>query len=480
MPFYRPVGNATPFPTLTAPDPDAIITHEPAYPVRGAARKYIATSIRGKSFTGDSGMHRQQEIGRVGEPFDITLTLPGSKSIALRHLVMSALASDRTELVGIPRCDDVDAMVGALSRLGVGIEAHGRSRLVVDPPAALAAGEAHIDVDLSGVSLRFLLAVAALRRETTHFDGRAPLRVRPNRDMIEALRQLGCQAQAADEDGHLPISVAGPDDWAREVEVGTRVSSQYLSGLMLIAPRLPHGLTVRPKDEPVSASYVEVTRVEMARRGASVRIEGTDAIRIDPARYRGGTVTIEGDASAATYFAGLATLHASTVRFANLGAGTTQGDFAFFDVCRKLGADVRIQRDTVSIAGPAQLRAVGHVDMEDMPDAATTLMAMAPFLPGATHLTGLSTLRHKECDRIACPVRELRKAGADVEEGDDWVRFRPISEPRPAQFATYDDHRMAMSLAVFASKVGGCAVLDPGCVAKTYADFWEDLETLYA
>ena len=429
---------------------------------------------------GDFGMQGPREIGKVREPFDIALTLPGSKSVALRHLVMSALACEPTALIGIPHCDDIDAMVRALSRLGVGIEANGRSRLVVDPPEALAPGDIHIDVDLSGVSLRFLLAVAALRRDATHFDGRAPLRVRPNRDMIAALRQLGCQAQAADEDGHLPISVAGPDDWAREVTIGTRVSSQYLSGLMLIAPRLPNGLTLRPKDEPVSGSYVEVTRVEMARRGVPVRIAGADAIRIDPAAYRGGTVSIEGDASAATYFAALATLHASSVRFANLGATTNQGDFAFFDLCRRLGADVRLERDTVSIEGPAELRAIGRVDMQDMADAAPTLMAMAPFLPQATHITGLSTLRHKECDRIACPVRELRKAGVDVEEGADWVRFRPLSAPRPAQFATYDDHRMAMSLAVFASKVGGCAILDPGCVAKTYTDFWEDFAAAYA
>ena len=176
----------------------------------------------------------------------------------------------------------------------------------------------------------------------------------------------------------------------------------------------------------------------------------------------------------------MATLHASSVRFANLGATTNQGDFAFFDLCRRLGADVRLERDSVSIDGPAELRAIGRVDMQDMADAAPTLMAMAPFLPQATHITGLSTLRHKECDRIACPVRELRKAGVDVEEGADWVRFRPVSAPRPAQFATYDDHRMAMSLAVFASKVGGCAILDPGCVAKTYADFWEDFAAVYA
>lgn len=425
-------------------------------------------------------MDGQRYIGQITKPFDIELTLPGSKSIALRHLVMSALASGRTELVGIPRCDDIDAMVRSLSRLGVRVEAGGRSRLVVDPPTTLASGDVHIDVGLSGVSLRFLLAVAALRRDVTHIDGGPSLRARPNRDMIEALRQLGCEAQAADEDGHLPISVSGPDEWAGEVEVGTRVSSQYLSGLMLIAPRLPNGLTLRPKDAPVSASYVEITRTEMARRGVPVRVSGSDAIHIDPSPYRGGRVSIEGDASAATYFAAAATLHASSVRFANLGAATTQGDFAFFDLCRRLGADVEVCDDTVCIEGPAELQAIGHVDMEDMPDAAPTLMAMSPFVPGPTHITGLGTLRHKECDRIACPARELRKAGVDVEEGADWVRIHPVSAPQPARFETYDDHRMAMSLAVFASKLDGCAILDPDCVAKTYADFWEDLAEVYA
>ena len=419
-------------------------------------------------------------IDKVREPFDIALTLPGSKSIALRHLVMSALSGERTKLVGIPRCDDIDAMIGAISSLGVDIKADGASRLVVDPPAALAAGERHLDVGLSGVSLRFLLAVAALRRQPTHFDGGQSLGARPNRDMIEALRQLGCEARAADADGHLPICVSGPREWAREVTVDTRISSQYLSGLMLIAPRLPHGLTLRPKDTPVSASYVEITRVEMARRGVPVRIAGAGALRIEAGRYRGGTVVIEGDASAATYFAGLATLHGSKVRFANLAATTTQGDFAFFDICGRLGADVSIEPDSVCIEGTAELRAIGQADMADMPDAAPTLMAMAPFLPEATHITGLSTLRHKECDRIACPARELRKAGVEVEEGPDWVHIQPLSAPLPAQFETYDDHRMAMSLAVFASRAGGCAILDPGCVAKTYTDFWDDLARVYA
>ena len=193
----------------------------------------------------------------------------------------------------------------------------------------------------------------------------------------------------------------------------------------------------------------------------------------------GGPSTIEGDASAATYHAALATLHASTVHIDNLGTSTSQGDFAFFALCERLGASVRADADRVTITGPRTLRALEQVDMEAMPDAAPTLMAMAPFLPGPLRITGLATLRHKECDRIACPAGELRKAGVSVREGPDWIAIDPVSEPRPARFETFRDHRMAMAFAVFASKVGGCEIADPGCVAKTYADYWRDFERAY-
>ena len=264
-----------------------------------------------------------------------------------------------------------------------------------------------------------------------------------------------------------------------EVSIGTSVSSQPLSGLLLVAPRLPHGLTIHIKDDLVSAPYVAITRNEMARRGVAVDAAGERSLRVEPQPYAGGTATIEGDASAATYHAALATLHASTVHIDNLGTSTTQGDFAFFALCERLGASVRASADRVTITGPETLRAPETVDMESMPDAAPTLIAMAPFLPGPLRITGLSTLRHKECDRIACPAGELRKAGVSVEEGPDWIAIAPVSEPRPTRFETFEDHRMAMAFAVFASKVGACEIADPGCVAKTYADYWRDFERVY-
>ena len=258
------------------------------------------------------------------------------------------------------------------------------------------------------------------------------------------------------------------------------MSSQYLSGLLLLAPCLPNGLQINLRGERVSAPYISITLAEMAKRGVTV-VAGDNVMSVAPQRYRGGSVGIEGDASAASYHAALATLHGGRVRIANLGASTIQGDYGFFAVCEQLGATVIRGETFTEVTGPAKLKPLEQIDMTEMPDAAVTLMAVAPYLPKPTHITGLSTLPHKECDRIACPARELAKAGVTMDVGDDWVRVYPLERPaRPASFETYDDHRMAMSMAVFASGADGCQVLDPDCVAKTYTEFWTDFSRIYA
>lgn len=419
-----------------------------------------------------------QIINRVQHPFDVEVTLPGSKSIALRHLVMSSLACVQTTIHGVPKCDDVNAMTRALTKLGVAINEINTSTIWVDPPDNLCDGDIHLDLELSGVSLRLLLAVAALRPTTTHFDGLDPLRARPNQDMLEALEELGCNTTSTNN-GHLPISVTGTRNYAPEVSVGTDISSQYLSGLLLVAPLFPHGLTVKMKDAVVSAPYVDITRTEMAKRGIMVETVDDRTLHVQAGNYNADSIAIEGDASAATYHVALATIHGSTTRIKNLGDSTTQGDFAFIKLCQKLGATIDVTKDAATITGPRNLCALDKVDMQLMPDAAPTLMAIAPFLPEPILITGLSTLRHKECDRISCPTQELAKAGVRIEEGEDYVTVHPLNDPKPAHFNTHDDHRMAMSLAVFASKIGDCAVMDPDCVSKTYADFWRDFERVY-
>lgn len=421
-------------------------------------------------------MTTTRRIERLAKPFSVDMTLPGSKSIALRHIVMSTLAAQPTRLDGVPRCDDVDAIFDAVGRLGVHVDRRAKTATLT-PPQLVTGGDVELDLGMSGVSLRLLLAHAALRSTTTSFTGHAQLHARPNADLLDALEQIGCTTSS--NAGALPISITGPVSPARETTLNTGVTSQFVSALMLAAPGFPQGLTIHLRGERASASYIGVTEAEMARRGVLVdRVDDT-SLRIARADYLGGHVVIEGDASAATYHAALATLHGGCVRFANLGTDTRQGDFAFLEVCKRAGARVELHRDAVSVTGEGHLNPLGEVDFKDMPDAAPTLMAMAPFLPAPTHLTGLATLRVKECDRIAAGTIELRKAGVRVDERDDAMTVYPAGDLRATTFDTYEDHRMAMALSVLASKVGGCAINGAECVSKTYADYWEDFDRIY-
>ena len=414
-------------------------------------------------------------VPRLAGPFSVTLALPGSKSIALRHILMSTLAAEPTRLIGVPRCDDADAMLDAVGRLGVPVEREGDT--VQMGPAPADQQEASLDLRMSGVSLRFLLAHAALRQTTTRFTGHDQLRRRPNADLLAALVGLGCRVESAE--GKVPIAIAGPAQPRAATTLRADVSSQFLSALLLMAPALPGGLKIDLEGERASASYVAVTAAEMARRGAAVETLGETTVRVPPARYRGGEVVIEGDASAATYHAALATLHGGSVTFANLGAGSKQGDYGFLRLCERAGATVARTATTTTVRGPTKLAAIGAVDMTAMPDAAPTLMALAPFLPAPTRLTGLATLRVKECDRLAAGAAELRKAGVAVQTEPAAMTIQPAPALRPTAFDTYEDHRMAMALSVLASGIGGCEIRDPGCVAKTYADYWRDFERLY-
>lgn len=414
-------------------------------------------------------------VARLAGPFSVALSLPGSKSIALRHILMSTLADEPTRLAGLPRCDDADAMLDAVGRLGVPVRRDGETVQV--GPAPTDEKDATLDLGMSGVSLRFLLAHAALRQTTTRFTGHAQLRRRPNQDLLAALMALGCRVESAR--GKVPIAIAGSAWPQRSTTLRTDVSSQFLSALLLMAPALPLGLNIRLQGERASASYVAVTAAEMARRGAAVETVDETTVRVPPAQYRGGDVTIEGDASAATYHAALATLHGGTVTFTNLGADCKQGDYGFLSLCERAGATVTRTATATTVRGPSKLAGIGQADMASMPDAAPTLMALAPFLPAPTRITGLATLRVKECDRLAAGAAELDKAGVAVETEAAAMTIQPAATLRPTSFDTYEDHRMAMALSVLASGIGGCEIRDPGCVAKTYADYWRDFDQLY-
>jgi 3-phosphoshikimate 1-carboxyvinyltransferase len=344
-------------------------------------------------------------------------------------------------------------------------------------------GDVVLDVGQSAVTTRLLLAIASLRPAATLLDGHISMRKRPNKDLVDALRALGATLESTN-DGHLPTRVIGTRALRGPARVAGTISSQYLTSLLTIAPLLEGGLTIEVEGELTSKPYVDLTLDEMAKFAVNVENHDYRRLVVTPQAYRAGAIDVEGDASAASYFAALAVLHGAKITLSNLGTRTRQGDYGFFALCEKLGARVMRNADSTVIEGPARLDAVfdGDVDMTRMPDVAPTLMMLAPFLEQATRITGLATLRVKECDRIAAPTRELRKLGVTVEEGPDYMVIQPLendtrhASPRQSrvEIDTYHDHRIAMSFGVLGSRLPGLRIMDPGCVAKTYPNYWKD------
>ncbi|MEE3183688.1 MAG: hypothetical protein VX266_07115, partial [Pseudomonadota bacterium] len=305
-----------------------------------------------------------REIRVIQRPFDIEVSLPGSKSVGLRQLAISSLAREPSVIQNLDRSSDIEAMTRALGELGVEVR-RTDSSVDVDSTNFNFGSDVHLDLDMSGVSLRLLLAISALRKGSTTFDGHASLRARPNRHLLDALEQLGCTVRS--NDGRLPISVSGPAV-GDSVQLQTSVSSQYLSALLLVAPVFKQGLCIELIDELTSAPYVELTLNEMMQRGVSIQRDG-NVLNVKPQIYSGSSIKVEGDATAATYFAALATLHNSTVRLTNLTSNTTQGDLEFLNVCERLGASVKHDPSGITVSGPAQLNSLGEICMIDMPDA---------------------------------------------------------------------------------------------------------------
>ncbi|MEO8019015.1 MAG: 3-phosphoshikimate 1-carboxyvinyltransferase [Pseudomonadota bacterium] len=418
--------------------------------------------------------------------FQFDTPLPGSKSLTLRDCAIAALADGVSTIRYPGECDDYWRMKECLRRLGIVVDDSVEGVVhITGRGGEFASGDIELNTGQSAVSTRLLLAMAALRTGRTLIDGHVSMRNRPNKALVDALAKLGARMDSS-KDGHLPTTVMGTRRLRGPVRVPSDISSQYLTSLLIIAPLIDDGLTIEVEGQLASKPYVDLTFDEMAKFGVTVDNQGYQTLRVAAGGYRAGTIDVEGDASAASYFAALATLHGARITLSNLGAGTRQGDYAFFGLCEKLGARVERTTDRTTIEGPRRLDASfdREVDMTSMPDVAPTLMMLAPFLRQTTRITGLATLRVKECDRIAAPTRELRKLGVSVEEGPDYMVIEPLADgeerrratsmPTRVEIDTYHDHRIAMSFGVLGSRLPGLRILDPGCVAKTYPNFWND------
>lgn len=412
-------------------------------------------------------------IERSG-PVDATVALPGSKSITNRALVCAALAFSPSTIDGWLDADDTRAMMAALETLGVEVGVGESLRIGSDGPRP---DVVSIDARQSGTTSRFLLPVLGLDGTPRRIAGDAQLQARPMGEVFEALRALGARVDEEGVPGHLPAVVEGPLRGG-EVELAGDVSSQFLSGLLLAAPHMAGGLQVRITTELISRPYVDMTVAVMRAFGADVTTSDGDTWHVQPLRYQGAEFLVEPDASAASYAWGAAVATGGTVTVPGLHRRSLQGDVAFAEVLERMGADVRWDADAITVSGGDGLHGI-DVDMAHVSDTVPTLAALAALADGPTTIRGVGFIRHKETDRIAAPVAELRRCGIDAEETADGMVIRP-GPVQPATIETYDDHRMAMAFSLLGLACDGIAIAGPACVAKTFPEYWALLDGLRA
>ena len=444
------------------------------------------------------------EIHPLTAPLDAAVRPPGSKSITNRALVCAALAGGPSTLSGALDSEDTRVMIDALRQLGIAIEVQqgGAVLCVSGCGGRLPATGGELYVANSGTTVRFLTALVALGQGRFRLDGTQRMRERPIGDLLDALAQLGVRAKSETGSGCPPVVLEAAGLAGGSVQIRGNVSSQFLSGLLLAAPYARKPLDIMLAGTLVSQPYIRMTLAVM--RSFGVAVDGGDLshLRVPaPAAYRGCGYPIEPDASAASYFWAAAAIAGGRVTVQGLTRDSLQGDVAFCDCLKQMGCRVESDGQGTTVTGTGALRAI-DVDMNAISDTVQTLAAVALFAEGTTRIRNVAHIRHKETDRIRDLAREVRRFGAVVEEHHDGLAITPphehggrehdpalraagpsttglpASNLHGAEIHTYNDHRMAMSMALVGLRVPGVVIRDPGCTAKTYPLFFRDLAAL--
>lgn len=416
---------------------------------------------------------------RVGPQTQVrgSVTVPGSKSITNRALVLAALAEGESSVHGALMAEDSRVMIQALQELGVGVQVSDGNVDVAGAGGPLPATAAELDLRLSGTSIRFLTAVLTLGRGRFTLDGNERMRERPIEPLLASLRELGADARSLAGTGCPPVLLQAAGLRGGRATVGGDVSSQYLSAVLMAAPYAAEPVTLEVAGELQSKPFIDMTIDLMADFGVPVSRDGYQRFTVEPGRYRARDYRVEGDAMAAGYFWAAAAITGGSVRICNLGSRTRQGDARLAAVLERMGCTVEWGADMMRLTGPRHGRlAGGQFDLNDMPDQAQTLAVVGLFADSPVHITNVANLRVKETDRLSALSAELQRLGATVREGEDEITVWPLTfQPeRPVELETYGDHRMAMALAVAGARLPNVVIKDPGCVAKTYPGFFAD------
>lgn len=411
------------------------------------------------------------------------VSLPGSKSLVHRALIAASLARGRSEILA-PKlsqntgfnmlCEDTRVTMDALGTMGAKIHCcrdHIEIEGLEGKPRAPAA---KIFLGSSGTSLRLLLSIAALCPDTTVFQGEPRLLERPMEPLIEALRNLG--AAIAWGDNRESLKISGGRIPGGEVTIQGDISSQFISSLLLMAPNLEKGLTIRLASPVISRPYVDMTLDVMNSFGVDVET-GPDFFRVTGDQlYKSIKYTIEGDLSAAGYFWAAAAVTRGRITTKGVDPKTRQGDRHLLGILEKMGCRIDRDSSSVTVQGGA-LKAV-DMNMGDLPDQVPTLAVVAMYAEGTTVISGVSHLRHKESNRLEGLQEELRKLGGDIEVLRDGLKIRGKSPLRPTVLDPHNDHRLAMSFAVLGLGTPGLRLINRNCVNKSFPAFWDSWEKI--
>jgi 3-phosphoshikimate 1-carboxyvinyltransferase len=422
-----------------------------------------------------------------------SVNLPGSKSISNRVLLLAALCAGETLVHDLLDSDDTRIMLAALEQLGCVIELidkkQGRSvRIVGMGDQVVRTEQLKLFLGNAGTAMRPLTAALALRGNSVELSGVARMHERPIGDLVDALRQLGCSIDYLGQPGYPPLRLhpANLLKLDQPIEVRGDVSSQFLTSLLLALPLVANrDIIIEVVGELISKPYIEITLNILRRFGVNVHQQGWQRFIIPAGgRYQPpGDIHIEGDASNASYFIAVGAIAQGTgIRIGGVGANSIQGDIRFVEAAKQMGAKIESGPNWLSIQrGAWPLHGI-DLDCNHIPDAAMTLAVMALYADGPTTLRNIASWRVKESDRITAMATELRKLGAAVEAGADYLVVQPLpaGQWRNASINTYDDHRIAMcfSLAAFNADRKTVRIEDPKCVAKTFPDYFETLFTV--
>lgn len=432
-------------------------------------------------------------VVRPIKSLDGTVTLPGSKSLSNRCLLLAALSEGTTTVDNLLESDDIRYMLEALDKLGVPVQRHSPESVTVTGQAGPINSPdpgtvCELFLGNAGTAMRPLAAALCMGKGKFILDGVPRMRERPIADLMDGLQQLGANVHCVKETGCPPVTIDAQGLKGGKASISGKMSSQFLSSLLMAAPLVDGDVTIAIKDELISAPYVALTIGLMSKFGVKVDVQGdmqgTPSFHVSSAaKYKSpGSILVEGDASSASYFIAGAAITGGTVTVRGCGSGSVQGDVAFAHVVEQMGATVTWAPESITVTRDPATKLKGvDVDCGKIPDAAMTLAAMALFAEGPTTIRNVYSWRLKETERMKAIVAECTKLGAVVEEFRDYCIIHPPKENKindNVLIETYDDHRMAMTFSLAACGGVNVIINDPGCTAKTFPTFFDMLESI--